>query len=119
MQQLGSSVGLFASAYQVRFRLEQLLRLFRGNIKQLHEEAELRIPENRRWSDPVPRFYGDKFQRYELVDRNTERIPAEMAILSSDLKRLLEVGLFNATDIQPARDSHMNIEDKRDTGVCG
>jgi hypothetical protein len=82
-----------ASAYHVRFRLDQVLRLFRGNVKVLYQEQPIRLPETRNMVDPVPRFHGDLTRNYGLMDKSVQELPTECAALTEDLEHFLQVNL--------------------------
>jgi len=96
-QHLGSSVGLVASAYHIRFRLDGILRLFRGNVSQIHPEHRLRLPPTRNLIDPAPRRKGDLTRVFHLVDASTQALPDECLELTKDLDRFLKVNLGTST----------------------
>lgn len=102
LQHLGSSVGLVASAYHVRFRLDGILRLFRGNVCRLHPDHRLRLPPTRSLIDPAPRRKGDLTRAFHLIDPSTQALPDECLELTEDLARFLKVEFSPNITYQPS-----------------
>lgn len=95
VRQLGSSVGLLSSAFQLRARLTQLLHLFQLNAAELFDDI------HKEGSEPIWRLHSRtkgkgrrpteaKLRPVLDIHSDPEAMPYELELLADDLNTFLE-----------------------------
>jgi len=90
VRQLGSSVGLLSSAFQLRARLAQILHLFQLNAAELFDDSEpvwLLKSRSKEWRR---RPTETRIRPTWDIQSDPESMPDELELLAEDLNTFLE-----------------------------